>query len=219
MALIALSAKAIASLSSLEPPSGHRLSGLKAGEDIFAGAACRIDDDGMVYLSSANAADANADVHGFAWRTVKQGGAITLGFHERIAYGDALTPGAALYLSADTTKKGRLDSAPGTGSPLPCAFVMNDGQRIGLLQNVGMSLAVFSSSEASIFFANIPQTNVALLGTTTNVTSVPGSFADVAAVKTYLDLAVPIIESRLDNIEAKLDGLITKLIAAKIIAP
>jgi hypothetical protein len=137
MSLVALSLKAIASLSSLEPPSGHRLSGLIAGEDIFAGAACRIDDDGMVYLSSANAADANADIHGWSWRAVKQNGSITLGFHERIAYGDDLTPGAELFLSADTTKKGRLDTAPTTGAPLPCAFVMDDGQRIYLLQNVG----------------------------------------------------------------------------------
>jgi hypothetical protein len=219
MSLVALSTKAIASLSSLEPPAGHRLSGLIAGEDIFAGAACRIDDDGMVYLSSANAANANADVHGWAWRTVKQGGAITLGFHERMMYGDSLTPGAPLYLSADNTKKGRLDTAPGTGSPLPCAFVMEDGQRIYCLQNVGASAAVFSNAEATTFFANVPQANEPLLGTTTNLTAVPGSFADLAAVQAYLVTLRADTEARLDAIEAKVDAVITKLIAAKIIAP
>jgi len=219
MSLVALSTKAIASLSSLEPPAGHRLSGLIAGEDIFAGAACRIDDDGLVYLSSANAADFHADVHGYSWRAVKLGGAITLGFHERMAYGDELTPGAPLYLSADSTKKGRLDTAPGTGSPLPCAFVMEDGQRIYCLQNVGMSLAVFSSAEATTFFANVPQANEALLGNTTDLTAVPGVFADLAAVQTYLVTLRSETEARLAAIETKLDSVITKLIAGKIIAP
>lgn len=217
MSLVALSTSAIASLSSLEPPSGHRLSGQKAGEDIFAGAACRIDDDGLVYLSSANAADANADVHGYAWRAVKENGPITLGFHERIAYGDELTPGAALYLSADVTKKGRLDTAPGTGSPVPCAFVMEDGQRIYCLQNVGL-YAVGVGAEAALFFANIPQANVPAHGVTTDTTAVPGTFADEAAVQTYLVTLRAEVEARMDAIEAKTDLVIAKLIAGKIMS-
>jgi hypothetical protein len=59
---------------------------------------------------------------------------------------------------------------------------------------------------------------VANLSASTNVTAVPGSFADEAAVKTYLDLAVPIIETRLDNIETKLNALLTALRAAKVIS-
>lgn len=133
MSLVALPTKAIASLSSLEPPSGHRLSGLIAGEDIFAGAACRIHTDGLVYMSNATAANASANVHGFAWRAVKQGGAITLGYGERIAYSDQLlTPGQSLYLA---TTSGRLDTAAQTGSVRPCAFAV-DTQRIQCLQNV-----------------------------------------------------------------------------------
>lgn len=219
MSLVALSTSAIASLSSLEPPSGHRLSGLTAGEDIFAGAACRIDDDGMVYLSSANAADVNADVHGYAWRAVKEGGPITLGHHERMAYGDDLTPGAALYLSADNTKKGRLDTAPGTGSPLPCAFVMEDGQRIFCLQNVGFA-AIGVGVEAAAFFTAYPKTALADLAATTNITAVPGSFADLAAVQSYLAGAnvIPNIESRLDGAEAKINALLAKL-RPEILAP
>ena len=219
MALVALSTKAIASLSSLEPPAGHRLSGLMAGEDIFAGAACRIDDDGMVYLSSANAADANADVHGYAWRAVKEGGPITLGFHERMMYGDTLTPGAALYLSADNTKKGRLDTAPGTGSPLPCAFVMEDGQRIYCLQNVGL-YGIGVGAEAAAFFTAFPKAAEADIPASTNITAVPGSFADLAAVQAYLAGAnvIPNIESRLDAVEAKVNAILAKL-RSQIIAP
>src|SRR5215471_4763769 len=134
MALVALPTKAIASLSSLEPPAGHRLSGLTAGEDIFAGAACRIHTDGLVYMSNATAADFHADVHGFAWRAVKSGGSITLGFSERIMYSDALlTPGQRLYLA---TTSGRLDTAAQTGSTRPCAFAVDTG-RIQCLQVIG----------------------------------------------------------------------------------
>lgn len=219
MSLVALSTKAIASLSSLEPPAGHRLSGLNAGEDIFAGAACRIDNDGTVYLSSANAADDNADVHGFAWRLVKLGGPITLGFHERMAYGDSLTPGAALYLSADNTKKGRLDTAPGTGSPVPCAFVMEDGQRIYCLQNVG-HYNIGVGAEAAAFFAAFPKAAEADIPASTNITAVPGAFADLAAVQAYLAgvNVIPNIESRLDTLEAKVNAVLAKL-RSQIIAP
>jgi len=208
MSLIALSAKVIASLSSLEPPAGHRLSGLITGENIFAGAACRVDADGTVYLSSANVADFHADVHGWSWRAVKQGGPITLGFHERIAYGDpaSMTPGAALFLSADNTKKGRLDTTPGTGSPVPCAFVMEDGQRIYCLQNVGL-YGIGVGAEASAFFAAVPQAAEPNLGATTGI--------DVAA----LGPAQVALKSELDTTNAKINSLLAKLRTAGIIAP
>lgn len=51
-------------------------------------------------------------------------------------------------------------------------------------------------------------TGVAPLGTTTNITAVPGSFADLPAVQTYLVTLRTDIEARLDAIEAKLDALI-----------
>lgn len=62
-----------------------------------------------------------------------------------------------------------------------------------------------------------PSEDVSELGTTTAITAVPASFADEAAVRTYLISAIPIIETRLDNIETKLDELITKLKEAGII--
>jgi len=63
----------------------------------------------------------------------------------------------------------------------------------------------------------VPSEDVLALGTTTPITAVPASFADEAAVRTYLISAIPIVETRLDNIEAKLDELITKLKEAGII--
>lgn len=54
---------------------------------------------------------------------------------------------------------------------------------------------------------------------TTNVTPVPGSFADLAAVNSYLSTAVPIIETRLDNLEAKLNAALDSLRGSGQIAP
>jgi hypothetical protein len=64
------------------------------------------------------------------------------------------------------------------------------------------------------------QAVIAALGTTTNITSVPGSFADLAAVQAYLAGAnmVPNIETRLDNLEAKLDAILAALKASGLIA-
>lgn len=58
--------------------------------------------------------------------------------------------------------------------------------------------------------------NVAALGASTNITTVPGSFADLAAVQSYLAGAnmVPNIETRLDNLEAKINAEIAALKAA-----
>ena len=42
----------------------------------------------------------------------------------------------------------------------------------------------------------------------TDLTAVPGTFADLAAVQTYLNTLVPEIETRLDNIEAKLNEIV-----------
>jgi predicted RecA/RadA family phage recombinase len=56
--------------------------------------------------------------------------------------------------------------------------------------------------------------NVAALGTTTNLTAVPVSFADEAAVQTYLVTLRSETEARLDAIEAKVDAEIAALKAA-----
>lgn len=42
----------------------------------------------------------------------------------------------------------------------------------------------------------------------TNLTAVPGSFADLAAVQSYLSTVIPEIETRLDNIESKINEII-----------
>lgn len=54
-----------------------------------------------------------------------------------------------------------------------------------------------------------PAAPVTIFTGTTNIPAVPGSFADVAAVQTYLASAIPVIESRIDAVESKINLLIT----------
>lgn len=63
-------------------------------------------------------------------------------------------------------------------------------------------------------------TSVAAIGSTTNITAVPATFADVAAVRTYLADAgvVPNIEARLDALESKVNAVINALKAANLMA-
>lgn len=61
-----------------------------------------------------------------------------------------------------------------------------------------------------------PAAVVAALGTTTNMTAVPGSFADEAAVQTYLVTLRSEIEARMDAAEAKVDAVIAALKTAKL---
>lgn len=60
--------------------------------------------------------------------------------------------------------------------------------------------------------------NVTALGSTTNMTAVPGSFADVAAVRTYFITHLSEDEARLDAIEAKVDAVIAALKTAGLMA-
>ena len=64
-----------------------------------------------------------------------------------------------------------------------------------------------------------PADHIASIGVTTNLTAVPASFADLAAVRTYLAGAnmVPMIETRLDNVEAKIDALLVALETCSVI--
>lgn len=57
------------------------------------------------------------------------------------------------------------------------------------------------------------------LAATTNIAAVPATFADEAAVRTYLAGAtvIPNIESRLDAIESRINLIITNLRAAGVI--
>ena len=102
-----------------------RISDLIAGEDLNKAAPCRIDPtDGMVYMSNASAADANATLDGFTPRPVKAGQPVTLfGVATRFRYSDGnLTPGQMLYLG---TADGELDDAPTTGDADGVAKAIN----------------------------------------------------------------------------------------------
>lgn len=60
--------------------------------------------------------------------------------------------------------------------------------------------------------------NIEPLGTTTNLTAISSTFADLPTARTSVNTLKTEVETRLDNIEAKLDDLITKLQDAGIIA-
>lgn len=76
-------------------------------------------------------------------------------------------------------------------------------------------------TESDAMFDAIPTAAVANIAASTNITAVPGSFADLAAVQSYLAGAnmVPNIESRLDALEAKVNDLLAKLRTAGIVTP
>lgn len=61
-------------------------------------------------------------------------------------------------------------------------------------------------------------TAVTDIAASTNIGAVPGSFADLAAVQTYLATAIPIIESRLDTLEGKVNTILARLRTAGIVS-
>lgn len=65
----------------------------------------------------------------------------------------------------------------------------------------------------------VPQANIANIATTTNITAVPASFADLASVRTYLADAGVIsnIEVRLDQIESKVNAVLAALRSAGLL--
>jgi predicted RecA/RadA family phage recombinase len=60
--------------------------------------------------------------------------------------------------------------------------------------------------------------NVAALGTTTALTAIAASYADLAAARTSVNTLRTDAEARLDAIEAKIDAVIASLVAAGIMA-
>ncbi len=60
--------------------------------------------------------------------------------------------------------------------------------------------------------------NVAIMGSTTNLTAIAGSYADLAAARTSVNTLKSEVETRLDNIEAKIDAVINALTGASIMA-
>jgi hypothetical protein len=112
MALVALNTNASMSASvGMFVPS---ITGLVAGEAIYAGAACYIKGaDGKVYLALGTAANEAARLAGFAPAAAGIGEPVSLyGIGSRWYYSTALTPGVALFLA---TTAGRLDTAATTG--------------------------------------------------------------------------------------------------------
>lgn len=119
------------SLTTTVPCPSHHISGLFAGEAIFAGALCYIKaSDGKVYLATGAAANAAAKVDGMALQAAAIGEAVSLYFDVNVRYGAALTPGARLYLSTG----GLIVDAATTGGTAPIGFVI-DATRIRVFQS------------------------------------------------------------------------------------
>ena len=110
----------------------NSLAGLLAGEAIAAGDACYIKSDGKAWKSTGAAANAAAEVHGFAAQAASVGEAVTLCWDVRFRYGAGLTPGTKLFLSG--TVVGGLADAASTGGTKPIAFVV-DATRIHVYQS------------------------------------------------------------------------------------
>lgn len=85
----------------------------------------------------------------------------------------------------------------------------------------GQARESLGSSELNNMLAAIPVAAAADIAASTNITAVPGSFADLAAVQTYLAGAnmVPNIESRLDALEAKVNTILARLRTAGVLTP
>lgn len=85
----------------------------------------------------------------------------------------------------------------------------------------GTSRETLGSAELDAIVLAVPVAAAADIAASTNITSVPGSFADLAAVQSYLAGAnmVPNIESRLDALEAKVNTILARLRTAGILTP
>lgn len=118
------------SLGTTLPPDTSKLPPLPAGEDLPAGAPCYIASDGKVYKSTAVAANAAAEVHGWTMEAVlaSQRQTVSLHYNVNIPYGSGLTPGAYLYLSS--TVAGTLQTTAPTNQTKPIALVMPGGIKI-----------------------------------------------------------------------------------------
>ena len=129
MALIAKSGTP--SLSSPEPPPSHQTTGQEAGEDLGAFDAIYLKSDGKWYRSTGAAANAAAEVHGYAPKAYKSGATHLTVFHGgiNVAYASGATPGADVYLSGTTA--GGFDTATSTGGTRKLGFCL-DATRIRL---------------------------------------------------------------------------------------
>lgn len=109
----------------------NSLSGLKAGEAIAAGDACYIKSDGLAWKSTGAAANAAAQVYGYACQAASVGEAVTLAYDVRFRYGSGMTPGTKIFLSATA---GLIGDAATTGGTAPIGVVV-DATRVHLWQS------------------------------------------------------------------------------------
>src|SRR6185436_20120647 len=109
------------SLATTRVPDSCKISGLLAGEAIFAGALCYIKSDGLVWLATGASANAAAKVRGMALVAAQVGEAVSLYHGVTVRYGAGLTPGADLSLSTG----GLIVDAATTGGSAPIGFVKN----------------------------------------------------------------------------------------------
>ena len=111
------------------PDPEHSLSGLYAGEAIAGGDACYIKtSDGKIWRSIGTAANAAAEVDGYAACDAAVSDPLTLYYGIRFQYGSGLSPGSFLYL--DTVAGGLSDVAT-TGGTAKIGRVI-DATRIDL---------------------------------------------------------------------------------------
>lgn len=124
---MALLARGTVSLDVSTGQFAPQISGLFAGEDLDAGAACFIAAaDGLVYQSNGVAVAEHAKVDGFTPRATASGQPVTLyGPGARFRYGAALTPGANYYLHDGVGVDGRLDTAATLGGTVVIARAIN----------------------------------------------------------------------------------------------
>jgi hypothetical protein len=128
MADIAKSGTPSVSTIGLDPGS-QKLPTLLAGENIAAGDACYVKNDGLIWRSTGAAANAAAIVRGFAPTKANSGEALTLVHNCVFNYGSGLTPGADYYLSGATA--GALADAASTGGTGKIAYAI-DATRISV---------------------------------------------------------------------------------------
>ena len=117
------------SLATVQPGNEHQINGLLAGETVAAGDACYIKAaDGRIWRSTGAAANAAAQVDGFAAENATAGTALTLYHGVVFNYSQGgLTPGTSYYLSG--TVVGGIADAASTGGTVVIARAL-DASRV-----------------------------------------------------------------------------------------
>lgn len=110
-----------ASIDTVSIQTAPQLSGLTAGEALDILSLCCIKSDGLVYMSNATAADADAKLDGITPRAYASGdtNVTLLGKGTKFRYAaSGLTPGALYFMGATD---GRIDTAATTGDAVGVA--------------------------------------------------------------------------------------------------